>query len=127
MAKQKMYDIFEAAQELGLSEAYIRMQIRHKVIKSVPTPVSEGSRVTKHMIPVSELKLFASRDYARAPRRDDGRAKCCFYATPDEVNRIKELLYLSEDPGLKVVAQSIITNKGVPDEHYVPPSKTQPS
>lgn len=128
MAPSKQMDIYEAAKYLNLSPAYIRMNIRNKFIKSTQVPTHDGSRVLKHMITEAELKRFASRDYARAPRRDDGRAKCCFYATNEEVDMIKELLYTSNDPGLIVVAQSITSNtKGGSNERFVPRSKLEPT
>jgi hypothetical protein len=124
---QRKYGIPEAAQELQLSEAYIRMCIRNGSLISKMEPVSEGSTVMKHVITQRALDEFANRDTRRAPRRADGRAKWVFYASPEEVNLVKELLYTSNIPGLAVVAQSISSNaKGnSDDEPYVPPSKRQ--
>ena len=128
MPPSKQMDIYEAAKYLSLSPAYVRMNIRNGIIKSTRVPTHEGSRVMKHMVTEKELRAFKDREYARAPRREDGRAKCCFYATTDEVNLIKELLYTSNDPGLAVVALSITSHsKGGSNERFIPRSKLEPT
>jgi hypothetical protein len=120
------YTIPEAAAKLNLTEAYIRLMVRQEVIQTRPEPIKEGSRVTRHMISEQELELFATRDGKKAPRRKDGRKKHCLYALPEEMLRIKELLYSTHDAGLAIVAQSI--DGGIEDEeYYVPPSKLGPS
>jgi hypothetical protein len=117
------YSIPEAAKALEVTEAYIRLMIREGVIESSLEPVSEGSRVTKHMIADVELAAFAQREGRRAPRRKDGRLKCVFYATMNELNLVKEILYGTHEEGLMEVAQTMITSKGTPRERWVPPSQ----
>jgi excisionase family DNA binding protein len=117
-----MYTIPEAAKELEVTEAYIRMMIREGVIETTMVPTREGSRVTKHTISDEELEAFAHREGKRAPRRRDGRSKCVFYATLEELDRVKELLYATHEDGLMTVAQTMTTTRGT-TERWIPPSQ----
>lgn len=101
------YTIPLAAKQLHLSEAWIRAAIRNGEIESKMEPTHKGSLVMKHVISEKELRRFANREERRAPRREDGRSKWFFYASPEEVNLVKELLYTSNLEQLKVVAQTI--------------------
>ena len=115
------YTIPQAAKLLKLSEAYVRMMIRRGIIKSEKRPIREGSFVMQHWVSQQEIDMFANRESRRAPRRGDGRAKWCFYATEDEALRVQELLYLSHEDSMAIVAQTIpIKHKA---EEYIPPSK----
>lgn len=123
MAEQ-WFDIFQAAQELDLTEGYVRLMVRQGVIATKKVPVREGSSVMKHVISKKELYAFSQREGAKSPRRRDGRNKHCFYSTDEELLRVKELLYATHDPGLMVVAESIVV-KEITNDHYIPPSKQQ--
>jgi hypothetical protein len=123
---EEWFDIPQAAEELDLSPAYIRLMVRQGVIETKLEPIREGSGIKHHLISKTELMAFAGRDNGRAPRRNDGRRKCVLYALPEELDRIKELLYATHDPGLTIVAQSIQGGKDNGTEYYVPPSKLKP-
>jgi hypothetical protein len=124
---EQTFDIPQAAAELDLSVTYVRLMVRQGVIKTTKVPIREGVSIKKHVISKSELIAFASRENARQPRRNDGRGKVVLYATDDEINRIKELLYTTHDEGLAIVAQSIQGGKNDSTTYYVPPSKLKAS
>jgi len=125
--QEQQYDIYQAANMLQVSAAYVRMMVRNKQIETTMVPIKEGSQVMKHLISQSELDAFGEREYKRAPRRTDGRAKCCFYASEEELRLVKELLYQTHDVGLAVVAQTMSNSKGVIDDVYIPRSLTKAS
>lgn len=105
-----MYSIDEAAERLKVTPTWVRRAIREKRLASTLVPIEEGSLTRKHVISESALVAFENREGRKKARREDKRAKWVFYASPDEVNRIKELLYTSDDTGLQVVASTIIPN-----------------
>jgi len=102
------FTIPQAAKELKVTEAWVRTAIRMGDLPSTMEPTFKGSRVMKHMISKKALDQFANRDNRRASRRDDGRAKWFFYASPEEVRLMKEVMYTSDLEQLKIVAGTIL-------------------
>jgi len=83
--------IIEAANELGLSQVYVRNAIRHGALKSVLVPVREGAKTQKHQISRDDLDAWTASRSNRS-RREDGRSKYTLYATTEEKARIEALL-----------------------------------
>lgn len=81
--KKFWYSIPEAAKFIDRSETYVRQLVRDGTFKTTMVPIDEGYDVKKHMIHITVL-----REYLEGPnrrnRRDDGRNKYYFYATPAE-------------------------------------------
>ena len=84
------YSIKEAAELTGLSTVYIRRAILKGKLNSTKVQVGDTS-VMRHEISASDLEVWRASVKA-APRREDGRGKFTLYATPEELQKIQDLL-----------------------------------
>ena len=88
---EKVYDLKEAAKELGLTEFRVRSAIRAGDLKTYWEPTKPDSKTNKHMITESALREWRSKTGSHT-RRADGRNKYNIYMTPAEYDQVMALL-----------------------------------
>lgn len=81
--------IKEWSKESGLSEVYIRRMVNKGVIPSHKVVITEGG-VEKNMITREDFETF--RKTRNHSQRTDGRNRFLLYVTPEELEKIQELL-----------------------------------
>lgn len=103
--KQEWYSIPEAAVFIDRSETYVRQMVRDGTFATTMMPIEPGYEVKKHMIHITVLDAYLANP-KRRNRRDDGRNKYYFYATPLEYTESVRVL-TDAGPHLAEVAKLI--------------------
>ena len=82
---ERVFDIKQAAEELGYTRQYVRMLIQDGKILAEQIPISPGARVTKYVMTEAAISDFKASVSSRSTRADN-RTKWIVYASFEEMH-----------------------------------------
>ncbi len=94
MTEPELVSLDEAAKILGFTKLYTRTLVRRGKLKTKKVQVGPASQVWKHMVLRSDVEDYG-KGAARKVRssRLDGRYRYTMYASPEELEEIKRILF----------------------------------